>query len=103
MTDITEALDRVFTNADTLIESLGDEFTSQQFLRNIIHDQQHAYIDLLVACKHLDMPFDQAHQRIGNRLEAIMAEKGYGKERHKNKDVNIFLKPTTLTIYRKSK
>ncbi|NOG48688.1 MAG: hypothetical protein HND48_03975 [Chloroflexi bacterium] len=67
MTDRTDALDRLFVNADAIIDSLGDEFTSQQFLRRVIHEQQHAYIDLLVACRGSDIPFDQAHQKIGGR------------------------------------
>lgn len=103
MTDITDARDRVFTNADAIIDSLGDEFTSQQFLRRVMHDQQHAYIDLLVAYKASPIPFDQAHQEIGNQLERMMAKRGYSKERQSNKDINIFQKKTMLTIYRKAK
>lgn len=101
MTAITDARDRVFTNADAIIDSLGDEFTSQQFLRRVMHDQKHAYIDLLVACKAAGDPFDDAHQEIGNHLERMMAKRGYSKTRHPNKDTNIFLRPTMLTIYRK--
>jgi hypothetical protein len=103
MSNITTALNQMFTNADKIIQSLGDEFTSQQFLRRVIHDHQHAYIDLLVACQHLRLPFDQAHQKIGKRLESVMTAKGYTKERYRNQDTNIFLKPTMLTIYRRSK
>ena len=102
MSDITDALDRIFTNAEEIIDSLRDEFTSQAFLRRVIHDQQHAYIDLLVACQHLEMPFDQAHQEIGERLSRMMAKRSFSKARHKNKDENIFRRPTMLTIYRRS-
>lgn len=103
MTDINDARDRVFTNADAIIDSLGDEFTSQVFLRRVMHDQQHAYIDLLVACKHLDGPFDQAHQKIGRRLLDIMRARGWDVEKRNNDDINIFLKKTDRTIYRKAK
>ena len=103
MTAITDARDRLFVNADAIIDSLGDEFTSQQFLRRVMHDQQHAYIDLLVAHKHSPIPFDQAHQEIGNHLMRMLTKRGYSKERQPGKDINIFLNKTDLTIYRKAK
>ncbi|MGB7338635.1 MAG: hypothetical protein WBC91_07070 [Phototrophicaceae bacterium] len=101
MTKITHALDNLFINAETIINSLGDEFNSQEFLRLIIHDQQHAYIDLLNACYHLTIPFDQAHQKIGRRLSSISNELGYEKLKVKVNDTNIFRNSTQSTVYRK--
>lgn len=101
MTAIKDALDRMFTNAPAIMERLGHEFTSQDFLRKVMHDQQHAYIDLLVACQHLAMPFDQAHQKIGQRLSSIAPEYGYEALPDKVPDTNIFRNPTESVIYRR--
>lgn len=101
MTEISEALDRIFTNAPSIFGQLGDEFTSQEFLRRVMHDQQHAYIDLLVACQHLPWPFDQAHQKIGARLLSVASEYGYSALEEKRKDENIFRKPTESTVYQR--
>ena len=101
MTAIKNALDRVFTNAPTIMERLGNEFTSQNFIRKVMHDQQHAYIDLLVACKHLDTPFDQAHQKIGRQLKSIATEYGYEALPDKVPDTNIFRNGTESTVYRR--
>lgn len=101
MTAISDALDRVFTNAETIIADLGDEFTSQQFLRRAMHDQQHAYIDLLVACQHLEFPFDQAHQKIGRTLGRLAPKLGFEQLPDKVDDTNIFRRPTQSYIYRK--
>lgn len=100
MTQITDALDKLFTNAPNIISKLGDEFTSQDFLRRVIHDQQHAYIDLLKACYHLDYPFDQAHQKIGARLSSVAASLDYEQLSNKVSDTNIFNNTTQSTIYR---
>ncbi|MFZ2879965.1 MAG: hypothetical protein WA009_10545 [Phototrophicaceae bacterium] len=102
MTDRTDALDRLFVNADAIIDSLGDEFTSQQFLRRVIHEQQHAYIDLLVAWSRDRNPFDKAHQHIGKALASIMEKRGFSKDRRRDEDINIFGNPTYLTTYRKN-
>lgn len=101
MTAIGDALDQMFTNAASIIGELGEEFTSQDFLRRVMHDQQHAYIDLLVACRHLDWPFDQAHQKIGRRLLSIAPEHGYDPLDDKVDDCNIFRKPTKSVVYRR--
>lgn len=103
MTDIEKALDRLFVNAQTIINGLGNVFTSQEFLRRVIHDQQHAYIDLLVACRHLATPFDQAHQKIGRRLSVLAPTFGYNADEKKPKDENIFRLPTESVVYRRAK
>lgn len=100
-TPMTDALNRLFVNAEDIIQKLGDEFTSQVFLRKVIHDQQHAYIDLLVSCQHLPFPFDQAHQKIGRRLLSIAPKMGYERLPDEIKDTNIFLKDTASVVYRK--
>ncbi|MFC1960654.1 hypothetical protein ACFLYO_08080 [Chloroflexota bacterium] len=102
MTTITDALDRLFTNASTVMTQLGDEFDSQGFLRKIIHDQQHAYIDLLNACAHLDQPFDQAHQKIGYRLSKIAPQYGYEPQPEKVPTINIFNNDSAAVVYRRS-
>ena len=102
MTDIESALDALFVNAEMIIRELGNEFTSQNFLRKVIHDQQHAYIDLLVACQHLPFPFDQAHQKIGKRLSFLAPRLGYGPGEDKLKDTNIFRLPTESVVYRRN-
>jgi hypothetical protein len=103
MTAITDALDAMFVSAPAIMEDLskaGGYFTSQAFLRRIIHEQQHAYIDLLVACRHLPMPFDQAHQRIGARLSHVAPTYGYTADETKQPDENIFRLETASVIYR---
>lgn len=101
MSEMTDALDRIFTNAPSIMEQLGHEFTFQDFLRKAIHDQQHAYIELLVACRHLPSPFDQAHQKIGRRLRKVAADYGYEALPDKVPDTNIFRNGTLSTLYRR--
>ncbi len=98
MTDILTALDRLFVNAEARLSQYTESFTSQEFLRWLIHDQQHAYIDLLVACSHLSIPFDQAHQKIGRRLSSVAPKCGF-EPTGKAKDKNIFGLPTASVIY----
>lgn len=102
MSDITDALDKLFINSEKIINELDNEFESQEFLRRVIHDQQHAYIDLLTACYHLTMPFDQAHQNIGRRLSSVAKQLGCEQLPGKADDKNIFRKDTRSTIYRKN-
>lgn len=102
MTTITDARDRLFTNADSIIDGFGGEFTFQQFLRRIMQDQKHAYIDLLGACKYADNPFDEAHQFIGGHLKRLTDRQGYTRHVQSGKDRNIFNNITDLVIYRKA-
>lgn len=102
MTSITDALERLFENAISVIQDLGDEFTFQQFLREVAHDQQHAYIDLLYVSKNHERPFGHAHQHIGKRLRKIAEENGYEmSESSDNNELDFFGHETIKTVYRR--
>jgi hypothetical protein len=106
VTDIEKALEEMFDgekkSGQSVLKELGSVFTSQEFLRRIIHAEQHAYIRLLVACSHLKIPFDQAHQKIGQRIGVVARQHGYEADQEKQKDENIFRLPTESVIYRRS-
>ncbi len=98
--DITQALNRLWETAPSVMESLGEEFTYRQFLRCLMDQSKHAYIDLLQANYHRDDPFDAAQQQIGKRLKKMATEAGL-KRREVGKDLSIFDRETLKIIYRR--
>jgi hypothetical protein len=79
ITPFKAALDNLLEDAEALIFEFGDEFTFKQFLQTATKRNQQAYIDLLVASRHNENPFNVAHLQIGKRLSEIVVRLGYGK------------------------
>lgn len=97
---ITRALDQLWSAAPEIMAALGDEFTFHQFLRRLMDEQKHAYIDLLQANYHRSDPFDAAQQLVGKRLKKLALEAGYERVED-GKDLSIFDRETLRISYRR--
>jgi hypothetical protein len=78
-TPFKAALDDLFGNTEVILDEFGDRFTFKEFLQTVTKRNQKAYIDLLVASRHNDHPFNVAHSHIGKRLSEIAIRRGYTK------------------------
>jgi hypothetical protein len=99
MTQITDALDDLFSDTRFILDELGDQFTSQQFLRIAIQRNQRAYIDLLAACRDQNHPFNVAHKQFGKRLKRFAEAAGYTHNGFEPGDFDIFGGPTDKCNY----
>jgi hypothetical protein len=105
MTQFGELLDRLFVNAEAIIEELSvetGEFNSQQFVRKVMHDQQAAYIDILAYFRDNAEPFHRAHVEIGYHLSEVAKQQGFEQLAGSIPETSVFLTPTTATVYRRS-
>jgi hypothetical protein len=98
--EITQALNKLWEAAPSVMESFGDEFTYRQFLRRVMECSKHAYIDLLQANYHRDDPFDAAQQQIGKRLKKMAEAAGFQRY-EKGMDQSIFDRETLKITYRR--
>ncbi len=95
--DVSRELDGLFMNFDQVILALGNTFTFEQLRCEITQQNQHAYIELLTACRQYSRPFGQAHWFISQRVQSL----GYD---HKNlgrvdNEHNIFGKLADKIVY----
>lgn len=97
---IMAALDKLWLAAPFVMQSLGSEFSYHQFLRALMDNQKHAYIELLQANYHRDDPFDAAQQQVGKRLKKMAEEAGYQRVEG-GKDLSIFDRETVKITYRR--
>lgn len=80
MTQRVDLLDMLFTNANQFMDELiaqNAEFTNGQMFRELMADQQRAYIELLYLEREKDNPFNTAHMLIDKRLVDVARDAGY--------------------------
>ncbi len=103
MANIAEKLDTLFSNAAEVFDSLGDEFTSQQFVKQIAQRNQRAYVELLWECRDRDGIFNAAHEHIGGRLSTVAQKAGYKMTKQGRTEIDIFGNPTGKVVYTRSR
>lgn len=103
MSEKDVVLERIFTNAESIMDELAaanGEFNSQDFLRHVMQDQPEAYIDLLVLQKKARHPFKEAHQGIGQMLKRRALAQGFVEVGVIDEE-SLFRKRTQATLYRR--
>jgi hypothetical protein len=103
MANVAEELDVLFENALEVMESLGSEFTSQEFVKRIAQRNQRAYVELLWECRDRDGIFNAAHEHIGGRLSQVAQKNGYEMTKEGRTELDIFGNSTGRVVYRRSR
>lgn len=99
MTQVDNLLDQFFTNAESIIQSLGEIFTAHAFIRKVALKKQQIYVDLLALHREEKSPFDATYRTIDSRLKTITPQYNIHPMEEATLDTDTFGKVTKSTLY----
>jgi hypothetical protein len=102
MTTTSDALlDQFFSNADAVIEALGEIFTAHAFIRTVALKKQQVYVDLLALHRDEKSPFEATYRTIDARLRTITPASAVYPMEEATLDTDMFGKVTKSTLYQR--
>ncbi len=82
-----------------IIEKMGDEFDSHDFILRLAHEHQKLYVQALIVYADNEQPFQSVHKEIAKRLKKFPGEViATGEKRNSE---NIFRVVSPAEVWRK--